>query len=351
MVACLCTGAAAKFRRLAPIRFDDLATNNGTLRRSFRRNNHLIGLLNAGLQFGHSESCMYGQNLVAVYSSRSQAEAARSRLLESGIPSSDIRLSVERGETSAAADTATAATQGGGFLDWLFGSDVPESDRSWYGSNLSAGRTALSVHLHDEDNEAIADILEEFDPVEIEGAEGQSGAGLSTTPPAPDFAQGPESVAGGAAREGDQVIPVVKEQLDVGKRETERRYRVRTYTVERPVEQGVSLRDERVVIERRPASGAAANLAGNATGEAFQEREFEVVERHEEPLVAKRAGAAEEVIIHKEVGERQETVRDTVRETKVDIDRGAEAGRTGVAADLAAAGDKPMAPGQRNRKP
>jgi hypothetical protein len=43
----------------------------------------------------------------------------------------------------------------------------------------------------------------------------------------------------------EQIIPVVKEELEVGKRAAERRYRIRTYVVESPVEQQVNLRDER----------------------------------------------------------------------------------------------------------
>ena len=99
----------------------------------------------------------------------------------------------------------------------------------------------------------------------------------------------------------------------VGKRATETRHRVRTRVVERPVEADVRLKDERVVVERRPAS--------EATNEnALQDRDVEVIERHEEPVVSKRAGAEEEVVIRKESGERTEKVRDKLRETKVDVE-------------------------------
>ena len=70
-------------------------------------------------------------------------------------------------------------------------------------------------------------------------------------------------------------------------------------------------------MERRPASGTVGSDAG-----AMQERVFEVTERHEEPVVEKRAREAEEVVVRKEADERVETVRDTVRETKVDVDQG-----------------------------
>ena len=51
-----------------------------------------------------------------------------------------------------------------------------------------------------------------------------------------------------------------------------------------------------------------------------QEREIEVVERHEEPFTEKRVTGNEEIVVRKEVVERPETVRGTVRETKVEIE-------------------------------
>jgi len=110
------------------------------------------------------------------------------------------------------------------------------------------------------------------------------------------------------------VIPVVKEELEVGKRATERRYRVRSYIVEHPVEKTVTVRDERVEIEHRPIS---------RTGDLSmpQEREIEVVERHEEPFAEKRVTGAEEIVVRKKVVERPETVRGTVQETRVEVDK------------------------------
>ena len=114
--------------------------------------------------------------------------------------------------------------------------------------------------------------------------------------------------------EREEVIPVVKEELEVGKRVTERRYRVKSYIVERPVEKTVTVRDERVEIEHRPIS---------RTGDLSmpQEREIEVIERHEEPFAEKRVTGTEEIVVRKEVVERPETVRGTVRETKVEVDK------------------------------
>ena len=74
------------------------------------------------------------------------------------------------------------------------------------------------------------------------------------------------------------------------------------------------MRDERVEIEHRPVS-----RTGNLS--MPQEREIEVTERHEGPIAEKRMTANEEIVVRKEVVERPETVRSTVRETKVEIEK------------------------------
>ncbi|MBE2271683.1 MAG: DUF2382 domain-containing protein, partial [Anaerolinea sp.] len=66
---------------------------------------------------------------------------------------------------------------------------------------------------------------------------------------------------------------------------------------------------------------------------AFRDQTIEVTERHEEPIVSKQARIVEEVVVGKEVDEHTETVRDTVRRTDVEVDKGS-AGRTGSMAGM-----------------
>lgn len=115
---------------------------------------------------------------------------------------------------------------------------------------------------------------------------------------------------------GQTKIPVVEEELQVGKREVEQGgVRVSSHVEERPVEQQVNLREEHVRVERRPVD----RPVGNAE-KAFQEGTIEVTEKAEVPVVAKQARVVEEVVIGKEVSERTETVRDTVRKTDVNVE-------------------------------
>ena len=55
-------------------------------------------------------------------------------------------------------------------------------------------------------------------------------------------------------------------------------------------------------------------------GDAFAEKTVEVTETNEEAVVAKTARIAEEVVIHKEVEQHIETVRDTVRRDNVEVE-------------------------------
>ena len=91
-----------------------------------------------------------------------------------------------------------------------------------------------------------------------------------------------------------------EEELRVGKREVGRgRVRVRSYVTERPVEEQVELRQERVTIERRPVDRAVA--PGDA---AFTERTIEAVERGEEAVVSKTARVTEEIGLRTDVERR-----------------------------------------------
>lgn len=124
---------------------------------------------------------MEGHNLVAVYNLREDAERVRDRLIALGIPATDIRLSSASDGASAAAVTQTVPPERRhSFWDWLFGEDVPEPDRVWYHANLREGRTALSVLVRsDAEREQVADLLEEFNPVDLHD---ETTAGIAARP-------------------------------------------------------------------------------------------------------------------------------------------------------------------------
>jgi stress response protein YsnF len=112
-------------------------------------------------------------------------------------------------------------------------------------------------------------------------------------------------------------IPIVEENIQVGKREVETGgVRLRSRIIEKPVEENLRLREERVTVERTPVDRKATD----EDLDTLQDKEIEVVEHAEVPVVSKEARVVEEVKLNKEVEHRDETVRDTVRKTEVDVE-------------------------------
>lgn len=116
----------------------------------------------------------------------------------------------------------------------------------------------------------------------------------------------------------DKAIPVIEEELEVGKKEVNTGgVRLRSRIVERPVEENLRLREEHVEVDRKPVNRAATE----ADFKNFEEGTIEATEHAEVPVVGKEARVVEEVKLKKEVNERKETVRDSVRHTEVEAEK------------------------------
>ena len=127
----------------------------------------------------------------------------------------------------------------------------------------------------------------------------------------------------------DKTIKATQKRLAVNKCAVEGgQVRVRFYIVGRPVEDGVTPYDERVTFDRHPADRPA-------TAEhpaKFSKKTLEARAMFERAVVSKEVRVAEEVGVHKDVSDQNETVRATVRRTQVKVeDTFAAAGLTGMA--------------------
>jgi uncharacterized protein (TIGR02271 family) len=190
----------------------------------------------------------------------------------------------------------------GGVIGALTKIGVPEDEAHYYAEGVRRGGTLITLHARDERMaQCAAQVMRQHGAIDIDQrAEQWRQEGWT-----------------GRAVEGERVIPVTKEELSVGKREVSRGgVRVYAHTIERPVQETVPLREERATIERRPVDRPAAS-----SDEAFKERSIEVSETAEEPVVGKRARVTEEVRVGKRASQRQQTVRDTVRQTEVQVDK------------------------------
>jgi len=117
------------------------------------------------------------------------------------------------------------------------------------------------------------------------------------------------------AATGPTVIAVGEERLHVATQTVQgETIRVRRRVVTQPVEQQVTLRDETVVVERRPALNTGA-----VTG-VLTETVVEMSNSQQVPSVWKSVHVAEEVVLRKKVTTRTEKVRENLRHDVVDID-------------------------------
>ena len=290
-----------------------------------------------------SAAAMTTRTITAFFDNREDASDAIQRLQTAGIPRTDINM-VE-GSRSGSSPTQETA----GFWESLKEMFLPDEDRYTYAEGLRRGGYLVTVRTNDAHYERALDILDDEGTIDIDeraaswrnegwttpvgGSAGASSMSSSTGSAAERAATPKGAVAGSVSRtasagssardaagslsRGDEeVIPLTEEQLRVGKRDVSHgRVRVRSYTVETPVQEQVNLRDEHVTVERRPVDRP---VAGDEN--LFRERTIEAEERAEEAVVDKQARVKEELVIKKDVGQRSETVSDTVRRTEVEVD-------------------------------
>ena len=127
-----------------------------------------------------------------------------------------------------------------------------------------------------------------------------------------------ETAEGERASERSETVQEIEEELSVGKtKAVTGGVRVTTSVTETPVEETVTLREEHVAAERKSVD---RKLSPKEAEAAFQEKTVEVLATSEEAEVSKEARVVGEVAIGKTVEQREETVKDTVRRTEVEVE-------------------------------
>ncbi len=291
------------------------------------------------------------QTVVGLFNKPSEAQEAVNQLVNRGFDRSEVDLSI--GSSSDVTntqnfnlDTDNKDEHESGitrFFKNLFGSsdDDNNSDVNRY-STAARGKSIVTVHAAsgDEAGEA-ADILDDCGAINVDENADEYNTYNTTTGAAPVGVFNETAGASASTIDtdmnttgiydknkitgtsdsddvtGKKSIPVIEEQLQVGKQTVETGgVRLKSRIVEKPVEENLRLREERVYVNRNPVNRAATD----ADFDAFKEGEVELRERSEVPVVNKEARIVEEVSLGKETNERNETIRDTVRKTEVDVE-------------------------------
>lgn len=284
------------------------------------------------------------KKIVALYDNLAEAQSAAADLRSAGFSQSQVKLigSDDVGEYSNYVDSKGERLGGRekeGFFSnlWnsLFGSGVSEEYAYHYGEGARRGGTIVTVDTSEDLVDEATRIMNRHNPVDMEERASQwreeGWTGYSQT-------RGTRDIASESTRrhedfrssrlEGHETrIPVAEEEINIGKRQVDTGgVRVHTYVEKEPVEKEVSLKKERVHVERHPVD---RKVDESELERAFRDEDFELKETEEEPVISKQARVVEEVSLRKDVEGTSETVRDTVRRTKVDVDQeGREAGRS-----------------------
>ena len=304
------------------------------------------------------------KTVVGLYNSIAKANQVKLALASDGFASGHITVIDQTGEdyntgSSYAGhqrdndvDTSTVGGKIKHFFSALAGGD-DDSEHGPFARGVQNGGALLAVTVEDARAGQIADLLKQHGASEIEDT-GNTGSTYNTgalTPgtdvSAGDFGTGARTIgtgtlgagsnftgdhslttdvagfgdtgnnAGTTSVMGEQVIPVIEEELVVGKREVNRGgVRVYSHISERPVAADVTLRNERIFVDRRLVDREATDVDFDTDSGVV-----ELTASGEEAVVGKRSRVVEEVFVGKQSSEHTEQVNDTVRRTEVEVEQ------------------------------
>lgn len=266
------------------------------------------------------------KTVVGLFSSMSEAERVKQELITDGYDSSDINVMASGSSTSTGTDStysSRSSTEGEGigakiehFFSSLMGGDSEAHEH--YASGVNSGGALLALRTDEGETEEVAQWLHEHGASNIDrNSSSMGGASTSGYRETAGSTQR-ENYAGTTGEGTSQTVPVIEEDLEVGKRTVNSGgVRVYSHVVEKPAEASVTLRDETINVERREVNRPAT--AADFT--AGSSKNIEMSAQSEKAVVGKTARVVEEVVLGKQVSEHTEQVHDNVRSTEVEVEQ------------------------------
>jgi uncharacterized protein (TIGR02271 family) len=242
------------------------------------------------------------EKVVAVYDTEANANAALKSLVSVGYLTDDISVIRSEGEA------AKAGLYEPGVWQRLFGRDLEHHEAAVLSRSFKDGSVIVSVRVPESEAAKVVSLLDSHKPVDVlDRAKAYGLAGATAGVP---------KVPAPAKLEGEEMLRVAEEQINVGKRMVESGHtRVRRYVVEKPVETNITLHEEHAEVIRRAISDPTY-----VKDIDWSDKTIDVTETVEEPIVGKTAHITEEVVIRRQGSDRTQTVHDTVRRQQVDVD-------------------------------
>ncbi len=257
------------------------------------------------------------KTVVGLFDTFPKAQQVRQQLISLGYEAQHITVVAnDDDEVSGTASTSTSTgsrAEGigekiGSYFRNLTGGD--EQAHNHYATGVNEGRALVAVTVNDPQAAEVADLLTQHGAREIEGEYASTGTGVAAAPA--------YNATSATEIAGETAIPIVEEQLVVGKREVNRGgVRIYSHVTERPVEAAVVLREETINVERRPVNRPATAADFTAGSGAV----VELTATGEEAVIGKTSRVVEEVLVGKQSSEHTEAVHDTVRKTEVEVEK------------------------------
>lgn len=264
------------------------------------------------------------KTVVGLFNSMSDAERVKQDLISDGYESGDINVMANDSASSTSDSTYTSSDNRSNdtgigakiehFFSSLMGGDNETHEH--YATGVNGGGALLAVRTEDDEAEEVAQWLHDHGASNIDRNAGSvAGSGSGYRDGADTTRR--DAYADTTGDRASQSIPVIEEELQVGKRMVNRGgVRVYSHVTETPAEADVTLRDETINVERR-AVNRPATAEDFAAGSG---NSIEMRAQGEEAVVGKTARVIEEVVLGKQVSEHTQSVRDNVRKTDVEVE-------------------------------
>ena len=260
------------------------------------------------------------QSIIAAFKDNSTAKQAVERLVAQGFARSAIHLQSGYEDAAAPAAGRTSLADPFGFATFfstLFGADA-QSEAGKYAEAVRRGTTVVAVDVRSEgESDKATRVMQELGSIDVDQraqewqSQGWTGFDAAAKPLSREE----------LSAEQEKVVPVVQEELKVGKRDANGGgVRVRSLGCHRDAGVRADLAAQRAHHGRAPPGELAPRPP---TGE-LQGLHLDVRDLSEQVVVGKKARVVEEVVVGKEVTEHTEEVSDTVRRTDVEIERVAD---------------------------
>lgn len=225
--------------------------------------------------------------IIAMYDNAAKAEKVVNEIVNAGISRDQVEVLSGNGNGASS------------LIGKLSEQGVEKDEAAVYADAIGKGRSMVTVQAPDERADETFEMMNDLGAQDLDEL-------LA------------EAEASQEHEETEETVPVVEEQVSIGKRKVMRGgVRVTSTVTERPVQETLRLREEKVEVEQ---TSADRKLSPQEAEKAFAQKTVELAETAEEAVISKEARVVEEVSLRKSAAEREETVQAKARRTDVKVE-------------------------------